>query len=84
MLEKVAGDIASWCWAYLDAKPSHAVVDVDELAYPLHRPTTYSHQTRGDGFLLGAILSCHVVVGSGALLGNANPWAWIFAEVLTA
>jgi hypothetical protein len=38
MLENVHGDIASWCWLGLVAKYSHAGVDVDGLAYPLHRP----------------------------------------------
>jgi hypothetical protein len=36
MLEKIPGDVASWCWPYLVAKPSHAGVDVDGLAGPLH------------------------------------------------
>jgi hypothetical protein len=48
-------------------------VDVDGLAYPLHRPTACSHQTRGQGFLPGAILPHCVAVGSGALLGDAKP-----------
>jgi hypothetical protein len=34
-------------WLYLAAKPAHVGVDVDGLAYPLHRPTVYSCQTRG-------------------------------------
>jgi hypothetical protein len=32
MLKKVLGDIASWCWLYLAAKPSHVGADVDRLA----------------------------------------------------
>jgi hypothetical protein len=40
-------DVASWCRLYLAAKPSHMGVDVDGLAYPLHRPTIYNCQTRG-------------------------------------
>jgi hypothetical protein len=32
---------------YLAAKPSHVEVDVDGLAYPLHRPMTHSCQVRG-------------------------------------
>jgi hypothetical protein len=42
MLKKVLGDVASWCWLYLVAKPSHVEVDVDGLAYPLHRPMACS------------------------------------------
>jgi hypothetical protein len=56
-LENVPGDVASWCWPYLTAKPSHVGVDVDELAYPLHRPTTYSRQMRRWSFLLSNVLS---------------------------
>jgi hypothetical protein len=33
---------------------------------------TYSYQAMGQGFLPGAILSCHVVVGGGALPGDAK------------
>jgi hypothetical protein len=72
MLEKVPRD-ASWCWPDLVAKSSHTGVDVDGLAYPLHRPTTYNHQTRGHSFLSAVVLSHHVVVGGGALLGVAKP-----------
>jgi hypothetical protein len=42
---------------YLDAKPSCVGVDLDGLACPLHRPTTYSRQMRGLGLLAGAVLS---------------------------
>jgi hypothetical protein len=48
-------------------------VDVDKLACSLHRPTTYNHQTRGQGFLLGAILSHYAMVGGGALLVDTPP-----------
>jgi hypothetical protein len=34
MLEKIPGDVASRCWPYLVAKPSHTVADVDGLACP--------------------------------------------------
>jgi hypothetical protein len=44
-------------WLYLAAKPSHMGVDVDGLAYPLHRSTACSHQTRGQGLLRGVVLS---------------------------
>jgi hypothetical protein len=48
-------------WLYLAAKPSHVEgggVDVDGLAYTQHRPTVHSCQMRGQGLLLGTILSC--------------------------
>jgi hypothetical protein len=41
----VLGDIASRRRLYLAAKPSHAGVDVDGKAYPLHHPMVYSHPT---------------------------------------
>jgi hypothetical protein len=72
MLEKVPGDVASGCWPYLVAKSSHVGIGVDRLAYPLHHPTTYNHQTRGQGFLPGVILSRRVTVHGGALLGDAK------------
>jgi hypothetical protein len=72
MLENILGEIASQCWPYLVAKSSHVGVDVDGLACPLHHCAACSHQTRGHGFLLGAILSHHVVVGGGALQGDAK------------
>jgi hypothetical protein len=67
----------SWrhhCFArlYLAAKPSHMGVDVDGLAYPLHCPTVYGRQTRGQGFLSGAALSHHATVGDGAILGGVK------------
>jgi hypothetical protein len=55
--EKVLGDVASWCWLYLAAKPLHEGVDVDGLTYPLHHPTTCIRQTRGQGLVSGAALS---------------------------
>jgi hypothetical protein len=45
MLEKIPGYVASRCWPYLVAKPSHTGVDVDGLAGPLHHPTAVR---RGD------------------------------------
>jgi hypothetical protein len=42
---------------YLTVTPSHVGVDVDRLAYPLHHPTVHSCQMKGQGLLLGAILS---------------------------
>jgi hypothetical protein len=42
MLEKVLGDIASWCWPYLVAKYPHAWVNMDGIACPLHRLTAYN------------------------------------------
>jgi hypothetical protein len=73
MLEKVLGDIASWCWPDLVAKSSYAGVDVDGLACPLYHSTAYNCQMRGHGFLPGTVLSRHVAVGGGALLGDAKP-----------
>jgi hypothetical protein len=71
--ETILRDVASRRWLYFAAKPSHVVVDVDGQAYPLHRPTVCSHQTRGQGFLSGAALSHHVEVGSGAFPGDVKP-----------
>jgi hypothetical protein len=67
MLEKVLGDVASWCCLYLAAKPSHVGVDMDGLSCLLHHPMTRSHQTRGQGLLLGT-----AVVGGGAIPGHAK------------
>jgi hypothetical protein len=55
-LEKIPRGIALWCWPYLVAKCSHAGVDVDGLACPLHRPMNYSRQMRGHGFLPGTCI----------------------------
>jgi hypothetical protein len=52
---------------------------MDGLALP---PTPFC-KTRGQGFLLGTVLSHRVAVGGGPLLGDAKPWIWIFVEVLT-
>jgi hypothetical protein len=73
MLEKVPEDVASWCWPYLVANSSHTGVDMDRLAFPLHCPMSYNHQTRGQGFLPGTILSHRAAAGGGALLGDAEP-----------
>jgi hypothetical protein len=83
MLETVLGDVASWHRLYLAAKPSHVGVDVDGLAFPLHRPTTYSRQTRGYSFLSGATLYHRATVGGGTFPGVRSPWAWIFDGVFT-
>jgi hypothetical protein len=50
----------SWrrCFAvllYLAVKPTLVGVDVDGLAYPLHHPTAYDRQMRGQGLLPGAV-----------------------------
>jgi hypothetical protein len=34
-------------------------VDVDGLAYPLHRPTVHSRELRGRAYLPDAVLCCH-------------------------
>jgi hypothetical protein len=57
---------------YLSAKPSHMGVDVNGLAYPLHRPTAHSCQTRGQGLLPGAALSCRCS-GRWHLSGDVKP-----------
>jgi hypothetical protein len=69
----VLGDVASRCWLYLVAKPSHVGVDVDGLACPLHHPTVYSWQMRRHGFLSSAALSHHSTVEGGVFLGDAKP-----------
>jgi hypothetical protein len=46
-------------WLYLAAKPSYKGVNVDELACSLHCPKTCNCQMRGQGLLLGAVLSHH-------------------------
>jgi hypothetical protein len=66
-------DVASWLRLYLAAKPFHRGVDVDRLAYPLQHPMACGRQTRGQGFLSGAVLSNHVLVGGGAFPGSAKP-----------
>jgi hypothetical protein len=43
---------------YLPAMPSHMGINVDRLAYPLHQSMSCSCQRRGQGLLLGIILSC--------------------------
>jgi hypothetical protein len=43
---------------YLVAKPYHVGVDVDGLAYPLHRATVRSCQMRRQDLLAGVVLSC--------------------------
>jgi hypothetical protein len=52
---------------YLMATPSHMGVDVDGLAYPLHQPTVRSCQMRGQGLLLGVVLSCLVAAVGGGI-----------------
>jgi hypothetical protein len=69
----VLRDVASWHRLYLVAKSSHVGVDVDGLAYPLHRPMVCYCQTRGQSFLLGAALSHHAAVGDGTFQGGAKP-----------
>jgi hypothetical protein len=55
------------------AKSSLAGVGVDGLACPMHQPTTYSHQMRGQGFLLDVALSHQVAMCRGTLLGDTEP-----------
>jgi hypothetical protein len=56
----------------LVAHPSHVGVDVDGLAYPLHRPMACSHQTRRQRLLPWAILSHHYS-GRWRLSGDMKP-----------
>jgi hypothetical protein len=72
-LEKVLGDVASWCWLYLAGKPSHVGVNVDGRAYPLHHLSACSRQTRGHDLPSGAALSHRAVVGGGAFPWDAKP-----------
>jgi hypothetical protein len=57
---------------YFPAKPSHMGINVDGLAYPLHRPMAHSCQMRGRGLLSSAILSC-CCSGRWHLLGDVKP-----------
>jgi hypothetical protein len=61
-------------WLYFLPKPSHVGINVDGLAYPLHRPMAHSYQTRGQDLLLGAILSCRWS-GRWHLSGDVKPQA---------
>jgi hypothetical protein len=52
-----------FAWLYLAANPSHVGVNVEGLACPLHPPTVYDRQMRGQSFLSGTAPSCRTVVG---------------------
>jgi hypothetical protein len=67
---------------YLVAKHSHVGVDVDRLAYPLHRPTVHSCQTREQGLRPGIVLSLQQGVTSFG--GCEAPRARIFGGELIA
>jgi hypothetical protein len=56
---------------YLAAKTFHVGVEVDGLAYRLHRPTVHSCQMRGHGLLPSVVLSCHCS-GQWRLLGDVE------------
>jgi hypothetical protein len=60
-------------WVFLAAKPSHMGVDVNGLAYPLHHPTTCSHQMSQQGPLLGTALFRRVAMDGGTFLGDVKP-----------
>jgi hypothetical protein len=69
---------SSWrrcCFArlYLAAKPSHVGIDVDRLAYSMHRPMVRGHEMRGQSFMSGASLSHRATVGVCAFLRVAKP-----------
>jgi hypothetical protein len=84
MLEKVLGDVASWCWPYLVTNSSHAGGGVDGLACLRHYPTTCSHR-RGDKASYHTLSYPIVQQWVVALYWEIHePWAWILAEVLTA
>jgi hypothetical protein len=57
---------------YVTAKPSHVGVDVDRLACPLHHPAVCGHQTRGQSFLSGTVLSHCTTVDDGAFPGGGG------------
>jgi hypothetical protein len=59
-------------WVYLAAKPSHVGVDLDGLAYLLHHPMVYSHQTRGHSLLSSVVLSHHSC-GRWRFFGDLKP-----------
>jgi hypothetical protein len=46
---------------------------VDRLTCPLHHPTVYNRQTRGQGFLSNVVLSRRAIAGGGAFPGDAKP-----------
>jgi hypothetical protein len=58
---------------YLAAKPFHVRVNVDKLAYPLHRPTTCDRQMKGQSSLSDTAMSHRVVVGGDAFPGGVKP-----------
>jgi hypothetical protein len=67
MPKTVLGEVASWRQLYLAATPSHVGgggVNMAGLAYPLHRPTTCSRQSRRQTFLSGAALSDRAAVNT--------------------
>jgi hypothetical protein len=59
-------------WLYLLAKPLHVGIHVDGLDNHLHWPMAHSYQKRGQGLLLGVILSCRCS-WRWCLLGNMKP-----------
>jgi hypothetical protein len=59
------GDVALWHQFYLAAKPSHVGVDVNGLAYHLHRPIPCCCQMKGQSLLSGTVLSHRIAVGGG-------------------
>jgi hypothetical protein len=74
MLEIVLGDIASWHWLYLAAKPSHVQGGrCGWASMSSYHPTACSHQSRERSFLLGAALFHHATVGSGTFPRGAMP-----------
>jgi hypothetical protein len=58
---------------YLAAKSAHVGVDVDRLACPLHRPMACGRQMRGQGLLLGTVLSHHYSWAMAPFRGDVKP-----------
>jgi hypothetical protein len=83
MSEMVLGDVALWHRHYLAAKPSHAGIDADGLACPLHRSKVCSHLMRDSASCQA--LPCPIV-RQWALVpfwGVRSPRAWILEGVFT-
>jgi hypothetical protein len=74
MCEKVLGVTASWGWPCLLAKSTQRLIWMGWLA-PYSDLWPAAVQTKGQGFLLGVVLSCSARVGGGALLGDTQPSA---------
>jgi hypothetical protein len=73
VLRTVLGDVIdSLDFTWLLSLPMWGV-DVDGLAYSLHRPMVCSHQMREQSFLSSVALFNHAVVGDDAFSGGVKP-----------